>query len=659
MKTSYKYLLIAAALGLAGCQQDSDDKAGDQSQVVEQKGDDTQSIKDVSVKDKSANKDHKENMDSKTKRVAEHSYGNLDEVKLKHLDLDLNVNFEAKALEGHIDITFERLTKDVSELVLDTRDITIDKAQTWSNDAWKDTTFNLAEKDPVLGSKLTINLDDPTTKVRVYYKTQPQASGLQWLTPEQTAGKKYPFVYSQAQAIHARSFIPIQDTPAVRVTYNARLTTPKELLAVMSAFNEPDTERDGEYHFEMPQAIPPYLIALGVGNLEFEAMSDRTGVYAEPGLLDASVAEFEDTEKMVEVTEEMYGPYRWGRYDLLILPPSFPFGGMENPRLSFITPTVIAGDKSLVNLIAHELAHSWSGNLVTNATWRDLWLNEGFTSYVENRIMEELYGEERATMERALSVQGLREEVKTLPKGDTVLNVELNGRDPDDAFSGVPYTKGQMFLVYLENKFGREVFDAFLVEYFSSHAFQSLTTKEFEKYIQENLLEKHPGVVSMDEVTTWLHEPMLPETLPNPTSDAFTSIDSETKGWLEGEAKLASFGTDEWTVHEWLHFINNLPEDLSQEQMVQLDESFKLTDSTNNEIAHAWLLLALKTEYKAVMPRLETYLVSIGRRKLIVPLYKQLMETDEGAKFAKRVYKTARPGYHPLAQGTIDDVINK
>ncbi|GAA4355349.1 M1 family metallopeptidase [Kangiella marina] len=647
MKTSYKYLMLVAAMGLTACQQDAEQKevnSADDKVVVEKK---------VEVK-ADTQKDVKKKV---VQRVDEHSYGNIDEVNLHHFDLELTVNFEAKALEGFVDLSFKRLKDGVSELVLDTRDITIDKAQQWVNDSWQDTSFELAKKDPDLGSKLSIDLNDSSNKVRVYYKTQPQASGLQWLTPEQTAGKKHPFVYSQAQAIHARSFIPIQDSPAVRVTYTANLKTPKELLALMSAFNEPDTELDGDYHFEMPQAIPPYLIALGVGNLEFKAMSDRTGVYAEPSLLDPAVAEFDDTERMVQVTEEMYGPYRWGRYDLLILPPSFPYGGMENPRLSFITPTVIAGDKSLVNLIAHELAHSWSGNLVTNATWEDFWLNEGFTSYVENRIMEELFGEERATMERALSVQGLHEEVKALPKEFTILNVDLNGRDPDDAFSGVPYTKGQMFLTYLEKKFGRDVFDAFLVKYFNAHAFQSLTTTEFKKYLKANLLDKHPGVVSMDEIDTWIHEPMLPEMMPNPTSDAFTTVDAETKAWLADQKTLADLGSSEWTVHEWLHFINNLPEDLSLEHMTQLDSEFKLTDSTNNEIAHAWLLLSLKAGYDEVMPRLETYLVSIGRRKLIVPLYKALMETEDGAAFAKRVYKVARPGYHPLAQGTIDEVV--
>lgn len=643
----YSLALVAA---LAGCQQESEE-AAEKQQASEA------AASEVVTKEVEVSKVEKTEVRKKHNPIDDHTYGNLHEVDLKHLDLGLTVDFEEKSLKGFVDLSFERLKDNVSELILDTRDIDVSKVELNKNDQWIAGDFELAEKDEVMGSKLTIKLEEGVNKVRVHYATQPQASGLQWLTPEQTDGKKHPFMYSQAQAIHARSFVPVQDSPAVRITYNATIRTPKELLAVMSAFNEPDTALDGEYHFEMPQAIPTYLIAIGVGDLKFKAMSDRTGVYAEPAVLDAAVAEFDDTEEMVKVTEELYGPYRWGRYDLLILPPAFPYGGMENPRLSFITPTVIAGDKSLVSLIAHELAHSWSGNLITNANWHDFWLNEGFTSYVENRIMEELFGRERALMEQSLSVQDLRQAVQDLPKEYTVLNVDLKGADPDDAFSTVPYTKGQMFLVWLEEKFGREVFDAFLVDYFDHFAFQSITTQQFETYLKENLLDKHPGIVTDEQIHTWIHEPMLPEMMPNPTSDAFEVVDAKTKQLLSGEITLEQLGTEEWTVHEWLHFINNLPAGLPQDDMMALDAKFKLTESTNNEIAHAWLLLSLKAGYDVVMPRLQDYLISIGRRKLIVPLYKQLMETEQGAEFAKRVYKVARPGYHPLAQATLDEVV--
>lgn len=637
---------LAVIAVLAGCQQETEENSKPETELFAAESQQQQVAKAESSDVKKVHNP-----------IDNHTYGNLHEVDLKHLDLNLTVDFEAKSLKGYVDLSFDRLKEGVSELILDTRDIDISKVELNHNEQWIAGEFDLAEKDEVMGSKLTIKLEDGVSQVRVHYATQPQASGLQWLTPEQTDGNKHPFMYSQAQAIHARSFVPVQDSPAVRITYNATIRTPKQLLAVMSAHNEPDTELDGEYHFEMPQAIPTYLIAIGVGDLKFKAMSDRTGVYAEPAILDSAVAEFDDTENMVKVTEELYGPYRWGRYDLLILPPAFPYGGMENPRLSFITPTVIAGDKSLVSLIAHELAHSWSGNLVTNANWHDFWLNEGFTSYVENRIMEELFGRERALMEQSLAVQDLRQAVQDLPKEYTVLNVDLKGADPDDAFSTVPYTKGQMFLVWLEEKFGREVFDAFLVKYFDHFAFQSITTQQFKVYLKENLLDKHPGVVSDEEIDTWIHEPMLPEMMPSPTSDAFKIVDQKTKQLLAGEITLTQLGTHKWTVHEWLHFINNLPAGMSTDDMMAMDAQFELTESTNNEIAHAWLLLSLKAGYDVVMPRLEDYLVSIGRRKLIVPLYKQLMETEQGAEFAKRVYQVARPGYHPLAQATLDAIV--
>jgi leukotriene-A4 hydrolase len=332
---------------------------------------------------------------------------------------------------------------------------------------------------------------------------------------------------------------------------------------------------------------------------------------------------------------------------------------MENPRLSFITPTVIAGDKSLVNLIAHELAHSWSGNLVTNATWRDLWLNEGFTSYVENRIMEEVFGRDRAIMEQALDAQNLNTEIIELDKGDTRLFIDLKGRDPDDAFSGVPYTKGQLFLIYLETKFGRQKFDQFVLDYFNQYAFESITTSDFVIYLNKELINKYPGVVNAEEINEWVYQSGLPVTTPKPQSNAFTLIDEHINNWLINELSLKQLPTIQWTLHEWLHFINNLPQNLSLDKMTDLDRNYQLTVSQNAEIAHAWYLLSIRAGYDVILPNLDKYLTGIGRRKLIVPLYKQLNETPKNRAWAMEVYKKARPGYHGLAQGTIDDIFYK
>ena len=573
-----------------------------------------------------------------------HSLSNPGEMKVTHLDLDLTADFDAKRLKGSVTLTFDKLAADASELVLDTRDLDIQSVSANGESL----AFTLDEADPELGAALRIQVPEGINQVTVSYQTSPQASGVQWLTPAQTAGKQHPFLFTQAQAVHARSFIPLQDSPQVRVTYTAKIKTPEELLAVMSASNDPDTPRDGEYDFTMPQPIPSYLIALAIGDLQFKAMGERTGVYAEPALLDAAAEEFEDTESMLEVTEQTYGAYSWDRYDLLILPPSFPFGGMENPRLSFITPTVIAGDKSLVSLIAHELAHSWSGNTVTNATWRDLWLNEGFTTYLTYRIMEMVYGHDRYRKEAVLGYQDLTDDVAALPENDEILAIDLRGRNPDDVFSNIPYEKGALFLRELEQKVGRAEFDKFLVNYFQHFAFKSITTDEFVAYLDKTLLADHADKLDKARIQEWIFTPGIPAGAPVPTSDAFELIDQARSNFLAGEVPASSINTQSWTVHEWLYFLNNMPEALTDAQLAALDEAFNLTQSSNNEIAHSWLMIAVNNNYEPAYERLYSYLVSIGRNKLVKPLYQALSQTEEGKAFAKKAFEEAKPGYHPL-----------
>ena len=585
---------------------------------------------------------------------------NVDAFVATHLVLDLTADFDAKTLSGTAELLFNRRDPKATEVVLDTRDLLIRQVETATREGpWTRSTHRLDLATPAFGSALRITMPSGADRVRIAYSSSPAAKGLQWLTPAQTAGKKQPFLFSQAQAINARSFIPLQDMPGVRVTYEATIRTPAELVAVMAAERTAGEAGTGLFHFSMPQPIPSYLIAIAIGDLRFKAMSERTGVWAEPALLDAAVREFEDTETMMRTAEALYGPYRWGRYDLLVLPPSFPFGGMENPRVTFATPTVIAGDKSLVALVAHELAHSWSGNLTTNATWSDFWLNEGFTTYLERRIVEATYGKGVAEMHGVIGLRDLAQSRRDLTVArDRTLQPDLAGRDPDEAYSTVPYEQGALFLSFLEAKFGRGAFDQFLRRWFDEHAFQPVTTAEFLEALRTQLMAANPTAVRDDEIQEWLQSETVPAFAVLPMSDALVKVEQARDLWLAGGtidalAKTASA----WSTQEWMHFVDALPRQMEIGRLRALDRRFSLTDSQNAEIAHVWFRLAIANRYTAAYPAMERYMIRIGRRKLIVPLYRDLSATSDGMALATRIYAKARDGYHPLAQGAVDVIL--
>ncbi|HST27336.1 MAG TPA: M1 family metallopeptidase [Rudaea sp.] len=590
-----------------------------------------------------------------------HSHAQPNTVRVTSLALDLSVSFDKRELAGSVTLDLDWHDKAARELVLDTNDLAIEKVEVADKAGhWSPAKFSLDKADPALGSALRIAASPQNPEVRITYTTSPNAFGLQWLDPAQTAGNKHPFMFSQSESIAARSWVPLQDTPAVRFTYTAHIRVPKELRAVMSADNNPRHALDGDFRFTMPQKIPSYLLALAVGDLAVKETGPRTAVYAEPQTVALAAGEFSDTEKMIETAEKLYGPYRWGRYDILVLPPSFPFGGMENPRLTFATPTVLVGDKSLVSLVAHELAHSWSGNLVTMAGWRHIWLNEGFTTYVQGRIVEAVYGKQQADEEFIIDANELREELKGEIKAeDQRLVPELKDRSPDDGLSDIAYTKGSWFLQWLEAKFGRATFDPFLRGYFDHFAFQSITTDQFVDYLKANLLAKHPGVVTMDQVNAWLHEAGIPADAPMPTSARFAAQDKQREAFVAGKLDAADLHAQKWTTQEWEYFLDKLPEKLPLAQMQALDAAYRLTGMHNAVIGVRWYKLAVGSDYAAAYPAMREHMLRIGRMILVVPLYEALAKTPAGRALAEKIYAQAKPGYHPMTRHAVEKALTK
>ena len=593
------------------------------------------------------------------------SFANTDQFVTEHLSLDLTVDFDSEALYGSATLQIQRTGPDATEIILDTRDITIEGASfaSKSGETLK-AEHRLGETHSIMGTPLFISLpediqDSEQLTLRIDYRTSPRSTALQWLPAELTAGLEHPFLFSQSQAIHARSWVPLQDTPAVRITYTATIHTPADLLAVMSADNDPAAERDGTYEFEMPQPIPSYLLALAVGNIYFAPIGDETGVYSEPELLDASAFEFADTQTMLETAQAMFGPYQWGRYDLLILPPSFPFGGMENPRLSFLTPSLLAGDRSLVSVVAHELAHSWSGNLVTNATWRDGWLNEGWTSYLEHRLMQVIYSEARADEENFLSYRELLLDFATLEPEMQALAPTLEQGDPDDFQGTVHYHKGNLFLQYLESEYGRDIFDSFTRKYFSDFAFDTINSEQFLDYLDENLLSAYAGKVSREQAEQWLYEPGLPADAVIPTSGNLDMAAEMAVLWSKGEIDIADIPADDWSPQAMRHFINSLDNDLSTERLNELDTALGLSDTHNAEIGRTWFIQVAQRQHRPAYDSLKQHLRRYGRTRLVRPVYVALARNGSDLELAKALFADARDIYHPLTNMSIETAFKR
>jgi aminopeptidase N len=582
-----------------------------------------------------------------------HSAARPEECRVEHLSLDLDVDFTAKQLYGRATLRLER-APDARELWLDTRGLSIESVTLEDGSLAK---WEFLEEEPFLGQPMRIELDRDSSVVHIDYRTGPGAEALLWVDPEQTRGGHSPFVFSQSQTVFARSWIPIQDSPGLRFPYDATLHVPTGLLAVMSAQNPTVRREDGIYHFEMSDPVPAYLVALAVGDLEFRGYDDRTGVYAEPEMIDAAAWEFAQTPEMMASMERLFGPYRWGRYDILVLPPYFPFGGMENPRLTFATPTVLAGDRSLVSLIAHELAHSWSGNLVTNKSWEHFWLNEGLTVYLERRVMEELHGLEYSGMLEQLGFGDWLRDVESLGADhpNTALRVELDGLDPESGFTDVAYERGYFFFRLLENDMGRVRLDAFLSTYFEDNAFGSMDTDGFVTVLRATLTDEAYGRL---KITDWIDGRGMPENTPRPRDGGFDRVRDAIAAWSSTQ-DAAALQVDGWSSHHWVQFLRDLPGTPTADALGRLDARFGLSQSKNSEILHVWLLRSIDAWYEPAFESLQEFLLGMGRRKFLSPLYTRLASTDRGLAFAREIYAHARPRYHPLAAKSIDRILEQ
>ena len=584
-----------------------------------------------------------------------HTYSNADSVKVKHLSLDISVDFGNKKIRGSARWDFEFL-KNSNSIVFDVNDLSIDSVVL---DDGTRAVFSLGKSDEIMGAALRVPVGPKNKALTIYYQTGSHPIALQWLEPAQTFGKKQPFLYTQSESIYARSWIPCQDGPGIRYTYDAKVKVPAGLLALMSAENPQQKSADGSYSFKMDKPVPAYLMALAVGDIAFAPVDARTGVYAEPAILSKASKELSDLGTMVHTAEQLYGPYRWGRYDVLVLPSGFPIGGMENPKLTFSTPTILAGDKSLVNLIAHELAHSWSGNLVTNATWNDFWLNEGFTVYFERRITEATYDKDYVDMLWELGYQDMAATVADLgaKSPDTRLKLDLKGRDPDVGLTDIAYEKGAAFLYLIEKTVGRANMDKFLRNYFDGHAFKTINTTQFIAYLNEHLLKQNEEWRKKINIDAWVYTPGIPADCPRADKARFKKAEETGAAFMAGKP-AAGLDTKGWSTYEWMHFLRSLPkEDLKADKMKELDQAFQLTKTGNSEIADLWFLLSIRAGYEPAYPAMKQFLYVTGRQKFLEPLYKAMKATPEGTAMAKEIYTVARPNYHPLAQRTIDEIL--
>ncbi|KAJ8411320.1 hypothetical protein AAFF_G00173260 [Aldrovandia affinis] len=590
------------------------------------------------------------------------SFSSPSKCTTKHLNLTYRVDFDSHVIKGKVSLTLEVLEDNFSGLTLDTKDLQIATVTANGQEA----SFTMGVQHRFKGTPLEITLPFELSRgqhviVEVTYDTAPSASALQWLRPEQTAGKKQPYLFSQCQATHCRTMVPCQDTPSVKHTYYAQVSVPRELVALMSAMRDGQEAdpRDNSrtiYRFRQPVPMPSYLIALVVGALENREIGPRTRVWSEKETVDLAAFEFSETESMLKTAEQLAGPYVWGQYDILVLPPSFPYGGMENPCLTYATPTLLAGDRSLSNVIAHEISHSWTGNLVTNQTWEHFWLNEGHTVYLERMIGRSMENEQFRQFKAIGGWKELQESVNTFGAKNPLTNLvpNLDEVDTDEAFSSVPYEKGFALLYHLEELLGGpEVFMGFIKSYIQMFTYSSITTEEWKSYLFTYFKDK-VDILNKVDWNGWMHTPGMPPVKPQYDTTLADACIALCQRWAKAkDSDLTQFSAGDLKAlssHQIIEFLALLlqEEPIPLSHVKRMQEVYNMNAIKNSEIRFRWLRVCVRARWEEAVPLAFKMATEQGRMKFTRPLFRELYNFDKFQQEAVSTFIKHRGAMHPV-----------
>ncbi|KAJ5630562.1 uncharacterized protein N7484_010662 [Penicillium longicatenatum] len=583
-----------------------------------------------------------------------------------HITANFDILFDQKKLVGNVVHKFTSITDAVSrEIILDTSHLDIGSVKVDGQPSkWE----LLPTLDP-FGTPLKISLEqgvklNEIVEVDIAVKTTEKCTALQWLTPAQTSNKKHPYMFSQCQAIHARSIFPCQDTPDVKSTLDFNITSPLPVMTSGLLTQSDETSQSGHklYRFHQSVPIPSYLFAIASGDVSQASIGPRSVVATSPDKLEECKWELEaDTESFIKTIEKIVSPYAWGQYNVLILPPSFPYGGMENPIFTFATPSIISKDRENIDVIAHELAHSWSGNLVTNASWEHFWLNEGWTVYLERRILAAIHGEAYRHFSAIIGWKALTDSVEHFGHDHefTKLITDLKGKDPDDAFSSIPYEKGFNFLFYLENLVGKPKFDKFIPYYFTTFQRKSLDSYEFKASILSFFESDAEASKLLNELDwdKWFYSPGMPPKPEFDTSlvDVVYALAKKWETLPSSSFKPQVSDLEGLTANQIVVFLEQIlrwEQPLRPELSKLMGEVYGLSKSENIEVSNLYFQVGMKAGDESVIEPTTELLGRIGRMKFVRPLYRNLQKINRPVALA--TFEKYKDFYHPICRGMVE-----